>query len=52
LYDLKLPRRLELIKYFRIINNVRWLKIADVSETISVPIIRASGIRSPIDGER
>jgi hypothetical protein len=40
-YDLKLSRRLTLIKYFWAISRVSWLKITGVSRTISVPIIRA-----------
>jgi hypothetical protein len=41
MYDLKLSQRLTLIKYSRAISCVSWLKITDVSGTISVPIIIA-----------
>jgi hypothetical protein len=41
-YDLKLSRRQELIKSSRVISRVNKLKLADVSGTISVPILRAS----------
>jgi hypothetical protein len=39
MYDLKLSRRLILIKSSRDISRVSWLKITYVSGTISVPII-------------
>jgi hypothetical protein len=42
IYDLKLSRRHELIKYSRALSRVNKLKLADVSGTISDPILRAS----------
>jgi hypothetical protein len=39
-YDLKVLRRLTLITSSRAISRASWLKITDVSRTISVSIIR------------
>jgi hypothetical protein len=42
IYGVKLPRRLTFIKSSRATNLLTELKLADVSKTTSVPIIRAS----------
>jgi len=41
MYDVKLTWQLPLIKFFQSISCVSWLKITNISGTISVPIIRA-----------
>jgi hypothetical protein len=38
--DLKLPQQVKLIKFSHVISHVSWLKITDISGTISAPIIR------------
>jgi hypothetical protein len=43
-YDLKLPRRLKTMKSSRATSRIRELKLADVSETTSVPIIVGSDV--------
>jgi hypothetical protein len=51
MYDLKLSRRLTLIKPSQAVSRVSWLKLTDVSGTMSVPYSRAVIMRTEMVSE-
>jgi hypothetical protein len=50
--DLKLPQQLKLIKSSQAISHVSWLKITEISGTISAPIIGSDQTSDPDVSER